>query len=282
MKAFLKCFIAIFVVTILLGFQPANAHGVIYETKPIEDNKIRITLKWSSPSEEKGILISFYYLENGKTLKIGYELNDSAPKTASIDYSLASALPPIRIILSRVGEPDSLPFADINGIEAEEYIRHLHDAGIVNGRSGNNFEPDAQLTRAEFMVLMVKALKLEGNAADNGKFKDIKNHWAKNTLLLAYQNSLIAGYGDGTIRPDNPITLAEVSTVISRSFDFKTTRNGIYSKLKQNEWYSNFVKKMFDVGVITTKDSIYEKFNEKANISRSNCAMMISRALSTY
>jgi len=54
-----------------------------------------------------------------------------------------------------------VPFNDIKGIETEEYITHLHDAGIVNGMPDGSFRPDSNITRAEFMVLLVKALKLQ-------------------------------------------------------------------------------------------------------------------------
>jgi len=71
---------------------------------------------------------------------------------------LTGAIPPIRIILSNIDKPDWVPFNDIKGIETEEYITHLHDAGIVNGMPDGSFRPDSNITRAEFMVLLVKAL----------------------------------------------------------------------------------------------------------------------------
>lgn len=277
-----KSIIILIIIAILACIQPAYAHGLIYETKMTGAKSMRVTLKWSDPGEAKGIAIAYYHLKNGKTLDIGYEIKDMAPTSAYLDYDLAGAILPIRITLSKTGDPGWAVFDDIKGIEAEEYIRHLHDAGIVNGRSGNSFKPGEPITRAEFMVLMVKALKLEGSAADAGGYTDIGKHWAKNILLLAARRGLISGYGDGTIRPDNPVTLAEASAVIARGFSFKTNRNGIYAKPKQNMWYSSSIKKMLDAGILTINDSIYVNFNEQSPINRANCAMMISRALSTY
>src|SRR5690242_9562812 len=117
---------------ILCGIQPVYAHGVVYETKQTGENKIRITLKWSAPTEAKGIAITYFYLKNGKTLNIGYEVKDKAPSTTYMDYDLASAIPPIRIVLNNISNQGEPLFDDIKNTEAEEYIRHLHDAGIVN------------------------------------------------------------------------------------------------------------------------------------------------------
>jgi len=78
-----------------------------------------------------------------------------------------------------------VPFNDIKGIETEEYITHLHDAGIVNGMPDGSFRPDSNITRAEFMVLLVKALKLQGPAENIAGFTDIDGHWAKDIILVA-------------------------------------------------------------------------------------------------
>lgn len=277
------------IIIILLSFfvsmQNVNAHGALYETRQIDENKIRITLKWSDEDKEKnrdkGIAITHYYLVNGKTLHIGYETTTEASR-AYIDYDLTGAVPPLRIILSNIDDADWIPFNDIRGIEAEEYITHLHGAGIVNGMPDGSFRPDSEITRAEFMVLLVKVLNIEGTAENTAGFTDIDGHWARNILLIASKHGLISGYEDGTVRPDRPITLAEACSVIGRAFEFKTTKNGIYSKLTPDKWYSKSVKRMFDVGILSVNDSLYKYFDEDAMISRANCSMMVSRALSTY
>lgn len=272
----------IIITILILHVQLVYAHGVIYDTMSLDDNKIRITLKWSNPAGQKGIVISHFYLENGKTLHIGYETDDKAPLTAHLDYDLKSALPPVRVVLSKVNEVDYEPFKDIKGIEAEGFIRNLHDAGIVDGNIDGNFRPDHYLSRAEFAVILTHAKKLSTSAGSFKEFSDSKDHWAKKYILLAYKNGLMTGYKDGTFKPDHPITVAEVSAAISNSFTFKTVNNGIFGRLKAGQWYSKYVKNMFDLGILKTTDGMYKSFNEECNITRGNCAMMISRALSTF
>ena len=160
---------------------------------------------------------------------------------AYLQYNLINAIPPIKVRLINVDNRNWLPFSDIKGIEAEEYIMHLYDAGIVNGRSDGTFAPDSFITRAEFMVLLVNSLKPKKMSENTYVFSDISNHWAKDIILIAAENNFISGYNDNTIRPDRPITLAEVSSIISRAFNFKTSKNGMYSKLK-DRWYSDSVK----------------------------------------
>lgn len=278
--------IKVYIITIVLIFfinmHDACAHGVLYELKQTSGKKVRVTLKLSEGEQNRGIAITHYYLENGKILHIGYETRDGAKNEAYLDYDMSGAVPPIRIKLTNINDRDWVPFNDIKGIEQEEYIIHLHDTGIVNGMPDGSFRPDSNITRAEFMVLMVKALNIEGTAQNAEGFTDIEGHWAKDIILIASKHGLVSGYGDRTMRPDNPISLAEVSSVISRAFEFKTAKNGIYQKLKKDKWYSSSVKKMFDVGILSVNDGIYEDFGEEGLINRADCSMMISRALSTY
>lgn len=265
------------------SMQITYAHGVIYEQTRIGENTLRVTLKWSNPAESKGIEIKSYSVKNGKYINIAYETVDGKPSADFMDFDLKSFLPPVSIKLYNIKEYDKPLFTDVKGHYAESYIHHLHDAGVVSGRPDGSFAPNSPVSRAEFMTLMVKALKLEGTAENTKGYTDIDNHWAKNIILVAAKNGLISGYLDKTIRPDNPITLAEVSAVISRAFAFKTQKNGVYSKLKQGMWYSSYVKKMFDSGILKTEDNIYNyNFDEQGNMNRANCAVMISRALSTY
>lgn len=47
-------------------------------------------------------------------------------------------------------------------------------------------------------------------------FSDINGHWAQTTIEKYVNEGLVNGYEDGTFRPDNPMTRAEVLTLIDR------------------------------------------------------------------
>jgi hypothetical protein len=241
-----------------------------------------VTLKWSDPNETRGIAVEYFFTENGKVLNIGYSAKAGARKQIVMKYDLAGLLPPFKVKLTDTANRDWTPFKDIKGIEAEEYIRHLHDAGIVEPKADGKFNPDAPVTRAEFAAMIVKALKLNEEVKNTSGLKDIEKSSAKREILLAVKYSLISAYPDKTFRPDGSLTLAQACTITSRAFSFKTSKNIIFSKLKQNKWYTKDVKKMFDSGILKTTDKLCKNFNEEASISRANCAMMISRALTTY
>ena len=48
------------------------------------------------------------------------------------------------------------PFADLSGHWAESYVLPLYEKGIISGKSANTFDPEANMTRAEFLTLALK------------------------------------------------------------------------------------------------------------------------------
>lgn len=277
-----KFFTLFFILTaVVLISQPVYAHGLVYDIA-YKDNNAEVTLRWSDSKETKGIAPEYFFLENGKVLNIGYSVKAGAKKQVVIKYDIAGTLPPIKVNLINTVNKDWTPFKDIKGIEAEEYIKHLHDAGVIEPKADGKFNPAAPVTRAEFVSMVVKALKLNEDVKNTKGFKDIEKSNYKKEILLAVKYGLISGNSDKTFNPEGKLTLAQACIITSRAFNFKTSKNVTFNKLKQNKWYSKDVKKMFDSGILNTKDGICKSFNEEAAISKANCAIMISRALTTY
>ncbi len=86
--------------------------------------------------------------------------------------------------------------------------------GIVKGRPDGSFDPDANITRAEFAAIAARFDK-DGNTT-NYSFADIYGHWAEKEISIAANNGWVVGYEDGTFRPDRLITRAEAMTLINR------------------------------------------------------------------
>ena len=82
----------------------------------------------------------------------------------------------------------------------------------------HNFYPNQHGTRAEFAAMVVNYLGL-GQITNNDEniFTDINNHWAKNAIITAYRQGWVEGYGDGSFRPDQLITRAEVAALVNRA-----------------------------------------------------------------
>lgn len=281
MKKKIICLIVISVL-ISLNYVYSYAHGLLCTIEYSNNEKILINV-YKDPDykgNQKPFNINYNYVENGKSLYIGYEFSDTGKNEAKIVYDIRSLIMPIRVVLKNINNDDSL-FNDIYNNEAEDYILHLHGLGIVNGRTENEFKPYENVTRAEFIVMILRALGTDLKSENEVKYKDIKGHWAEKYINKSVEMGFINGYKDNTIRPNNKIKLSEVCAVVIKAFDFKTKNDLYFSKLRNNMWYSDYVNKIFDLRILTAQDSIYEEFDEEENVNRGLCSMIISRALTT-
>ncbi len=106
-------------------------------------------------------------------------------------------------------------FEDVN---AEDWfntaVSTLAKLGIVEGRTETTFEPNAKITRAEFATMFARLAEYEF-VAEN-KYGDVDHHWSKKFIDEVDAYGWIAGYEDGTFRPDKAITRAEAMTLINR------------------------------------------------------------------
>lgn len=105
-------------------------------------------------------------------------------------------------------------YTDVNaGDWFNNAISTLSNAGIVTGYNDGTFRPNQPITRGE----MAKIIANFANLSKGGKtFSDLSGHWSKTYVELAAGNGWIAGYPDGSFRPDQKITRAETVTMINR------------------------------------------------------------------
>lgn len=116
----------------------------------------------------------------------------------------------------------NLSFGDTKSIPswAAGAIKACANAGIMNGQldtgSGKtNFNPNANITRAEVMTVLSKCLP-RGYVASASSFTDAASipSWAAEHVGYTVSAGLIGGYEDGSIKPLNNITRAEIAKVL--------------------------------------------------------------------
>ncbi len=266
---------------IIIMSQSIVIASAVYTTETIDKYTIRVTVNEKQATVGKGIEVTSYSASySDKTIKIFYKESDNTNKN-TIDIDTRSFVGPIRVVLYNVEQSEDTPFTDIKGIESELYIRHLHDMGLLNGDGDGNFRPGSTITRAEFFAMMVRALGYELVEEGETLFTDIDGHWGKKEILTAIKYGLVKGNGDGTIKPNDKVTIGQVALIIDRAYRIKTYgQDKIYTKLPLNDHYAKeSVKKMLDAGVLSTEDSTYNNFNIDRPATRAECAMMISRAM---
>ena len=111
-----------------------------------------------------------------------------------------------------------LKFTDVDNVPwAIEAIKVLFYKGVINGMDEKTFAPNAQVTRAQFMVMLVKALEIKASG-EAPKFSDVQSgQWYTEAVSIAASRGIIKGYTDNTFGINDPILRQDMAVVIVRA-----------------------------------------------------------------
>ena len=132
-------------------------------------------------------------------------------------------------------------FSDVpKGYWAADYIGYMQQFGIITGYSDGSFRPDAPVTRAEFAAIASRFEKLtEGSKS----FTDVPDtYWAARYINFAATRGWVTGYSDGTFKPENTITRAEVAAVTCRLLERSADQNYIRSHFNELRTFSDMTE----------------------------------------
>jgi|GEM_PF-6809400 len=109
------------------------------------------------------------------------------------------------------------PIESPRGIWYEQALRTIFALGIMQGDPDGRLRPQDFVTRAEFVAMTARFVKVMPAIASGQQFSDVpETHWASGYISAALVLGWIEGYGDGTFRPGNSISRAEVVTITNR------------------------------------------------------------------
>jgi hypothetical protein len=96
--------------------------------------------------------------------------------------------------------------------------------GFMTGYPGGSFQPGRLLTRAELSTVLAKITDLQPDNDRTSSFPDIKNHWAEAYITAAQGKGYVTGYPEGTFKPEQNATRAEVVKIMNKLMDRQPDR----------------------------------------------------------
>ncbi len=136
-------------------------------------------------------------------------------------------------------------------------------------------KPDRKITRAEFAVLLSEVLNLQPGEATVA-FNDQIPSWAKDAVNALSKAGIIRGNPDGTFRPDDNISRAEIAAMIVQSVNDKSEKAGKYFpdvRSRESHWAYDFIQKASSMGII--KGQPNGKFAPNRSALRAEVAVML-------
>lgn len=151
--------------------------------------------------------------------------------------------------------PAAFAASDLDGHWAKKYIDYLADEDIINpSATTGKYQPDAKVTRAEFMRYINRAFHFTETASIS--YTDVpKSAWYYETVCIAQKYGYINGVGGGRMDPTGTVTREQAATIIGRlykadpgnvspsSLDFK-------DKAKISSWSAGYIRAAVDKGFL--------------------------------
>ncbi len=182
----------------------------------------------------------------------------------------------VALSVMMLAQSTTLVLAD-NNHWAQKSIDRMTSLKIVEGNEMGDFMPDNNITRAELFTILNRLTKI--SAISGNQIPDVAaNAWYKEETDKAVTDGYVAGYDDGTIRPENNITRAEAATLISRifgvnEFDASSFTDGA----SIGSWAKDGIDALASIGVISGYDD--GSFRPNDNVTRAEVVTMLDKLI---
>jgi parallel beta-helix repeat protein len=181
--------------------------------------------------------------------------------------------------------PGPTQFRDVEGHWATDFISGLVQRDILRGFPDGSFQPEGNLSRVAYAAAIAKAFNLPRQLGTRRSFRDVPaNYWGAAAIRKATEMGFIAGFGDGTFRPNSNLT--RVQALVSLVSGLGLTGGnldilGLYRDRAQIPSYA-----LMSVAIATEKRLVtnfptLNRLNPLRAISRGELAAFLYQALVT-
>ncbi|MNE63906.1 Endoglucanase precursor [compost metagenome] len=163
-------------------------------------------------------------------------------------------------------------------------MKSLSSKQIVTGVSASEFNPGANVTRAEFTALLVRALGIE--AGGQTTFSDVQAHaWYAPYVAAAVSQGIVSGRSSALFAPNAAISREEMAAMVIRALEVKqgqkvsqsSSSAGFADAASISPWAAVYVNTAAGLGLVQGRDG--NQFAPKANMTRAESAQVIFKLL---
>lgn len=83
-------------------------------------------------------------------------------------------------------------------------------------------------------------------------FSDTRTHWAKPFIETLAEKQIIAGFADGTFKPDAPVTRAQFAAIVKNAFSSQQIRTAqSFKDVSSGYWAASAINKAYETGFMS-------------------------------
>lgn len=159
-------------------------------------------------------------------------------------------------------------------------IRYLYSQGVITGYGDGTFKPDATVTRAEALKMILSGI--QKNLENTGvlPFSDVvSDAWYSDYVSTAYEDGIVNGYPDGTFGPGNTVNKAEFFKILLLAMEVDVDPNvseEAFKDVDPNAWFAPYVKFVKDKNLL---DVVSGLFGPQDGMTRGDVAEAMFRVM---
>ncbi|GAA0136198.1 hypothetical protein YSY43_30390 [Paenibacillus sp. YSY-4.3] len=182
-----------------------------------------------------------------------------------------------------------LEFSDLDSHWSKTAVNDMGSRMIVNGIGSDQFSPDRDITRAEFISIIVRGLGLKPESGES-QFTDVKtSDWYSSAINTAAAYHLIEGFEDGTVRPNEKITREQAMVMIAKAMQITELKMKLSVQTSDvvlqsftdasdaSNWAKSGIADSVQAGIVSGRSST--ELAPKAYITRAEVTAIIQRLL---
>lgn len=184
-----------------------------------------------------------------------------------------------------------LEFNDVVKHWARDAVNDMGSRMVIDGTGNGMFDPDHDITRAEFAAIIVRGLGLK---QEHGAipFSDVQaSDWYAGAISTAYGYQLISGFEDGTFWPNSKITREQAIVVLSKAMAIVGLKDKLSGQMADvtlrpfadaavvSGWAQNSIADGVHAGIVSGRSA--DLLVPQGYVTRAEAAVMIRKLLQT-
>lgn len=176
--------------------------------------------------------------------------------------------------------PCSMRFLDLPDTSwAYSYVANLFCRNVVSGFPDGTFRPNSDITRGQFTKMLVLSFELTWQVPDQATFSDVPLGSTYSPFVeTAARQGIVAGYPDGTFRPNEPVTRGQAVKMISVAQGWAQAYPPVatFTDIPAQHWAFGYVEAAYRQGIINGYDD--GTFRPQRGMTRAQVAKVLTLA----
>ena len=238
---------------------------------------------------------------NGKSIKVGipYKAKSTENHNKLLVYYINENGQSIPVILSKLDNENNkmvfatnhlglfavgyndVSFDDVKDHWAKDNIEFLASREILKGKGAGIFDPNGNVTRAEFVTMLANLTdKAIAGSASSGFDDVLEGAWYYDYVNWAVAKGIVQGYGNGKFGPNDKITREQMAvmmdnflTAIKADLDIKNEKISFTDQSQISSWAVKAVSNMQQYGIISGRPGGI--FDPKGTATRAEAATIL-------